>query len=251
MARRWALVLIGLAAAVWPLGCGSSLTGGSIPPGRSRAAGIVVRGDNAGVRVSSAVLRFQADSRGGRRADALDERPNDGDPPDPPDFGGGDGGGTGGGTGGGSEGSGTIRVSTNADGSFSVEALPARQVELQVSPPTATGLEPIRYDLDFTGGATYWVVSAPLPRNVSLAGLSGVEVAPSEIRLAVGESVQIQVRLLGGSPPAVVPSYLVRGDMGVVNERGRFTAVRTGSGTLRVIVGPFETTLPVGVAAAR
>jgi hypothetical protein len=39
-------------------GCAAGLTGGSIPPGESRAGGVVVRGDNATVPLSGAILHF-------------------------------------------------------------------------------------------------------------------------------------------------------------------------------------------------
>lgn len=244
-ALRWAWLLGALWLAVSPLGCGSSLTGGSIPPGRSRASGIVVRGDNAGVRLPGSVLRFSpaADSR--RRAS--DSEDTGSEPPEPPDFDDDD---DGGGSSGGNP-PGTVLTATDANGEFNVDGLPSDGAELRVTPPSGSGLQPITYDLDFSDGATYWMICAPLPTGANLSGLSGIEVSPNELRLAVGQSVQLVVQLQGGDPPALVPSYLVRGDMGVVNEQGRFTAVRTGRGTVRVVLGPYEATIPVAVAAAR
>lgn len=229
-------------------GCSSSLTGGSIPPGGlARAAGIVIRGDNASQIVAGATIRFQPITSTSRQ---IGVGGGDGelDPPSPPDLGGG-------GNGGGiitpppSEVPGTVLTTSSILGEFSATNLPTGPVRAIITPPADTGLATIAYNLQITAGDVYYLVAAPPRAGISTVGLTGIEVTPESIALTQGRNVQLQVRLQGGAPPQLVPSYLVKGEMGVVNRVGQFTAVQPGSGFIRVVVGPYEKVIPVTVTA--
>jgi hypothetical protein len=135
-------------------------------------------------------------------------------------------------------------------GAFAAPELPQGPTQLVVTPPLGSGLSVARYDLEVLEGDVYWIVSAPLPANLFTQGWTGIEVTPSSLSLRVGEAADVRVRLLGGAPPAIVPSYLVRGTMGVINARGRFSALRAGRGSLRVVAGPYSKILPIQVQAA-
>lgn len=249
MRRTRTALAVALAALLALLpACSSSLTGGSIPPGSgiARASGIVIRGDSASTIVPGATIRFQpiTSSRqigiGGG---------NDLDPPDPPDLGGDTGGDGGVVTPPVGEVPGTVLTTSNILGEFSATNLPTGPVRVIVTPPADTGLATKAYTLQIAAGDVYYLVAAPTRAGLSTAGLTGIEVSPISIALVQGRNQQIQVRLEGGAPPVIVPSYLVKGDMGIVNTVGQFTAVQPGSGFVRVVVGPFEQTIPVTVTA--
>jgi len=219
--------------------CSSSLTGGSIPPGSTlaRASGIVIRGDNAAEIVSGASIRFQPVTAGSRQIGIGGGGTLE--PPSPPDLGGGGGGGvitppvT--------EVPGTVLATSNVLGEFNATGLPNGPVRVIVTPPADTGLATIVYNLQISAGDVYYLVSAPPRAGLSTAGLTGIDVSPDAIALVQGRNVQIEVRLQGGAPPAMVPNYLVKGEMGIVNRVGQFTAVQPGNGFIRVVVGPFVT----------
>ncbi len=234
-----------LALALWLPGCGTGLTGGSIPPGEivPRARGIVIRADSSDTRVTGAVIRFQPDSA------ARATTGNGSTPPPPPDFGTG-------GTGGGavvpvtsSEVPGTVKTVTNINGEFDVSDVPTGRVRVIISPPADSGLAVLSYLIDVAGDDLWSMVAAVPPAGLSTTGLTGIEVTPETLDLVAGASAQIEVRLLGGAPPSIVPTYLLRGDIGVVNNKGRFSATQPGQGSLRVLVGPYEKQLSVIVRA--
>ena len=227
--------------------CGTGLTGGSIPPGTvARASGIIIRGDNASQIVPNAQIRFQPITSG-RQID-VDTGGGTLDPPSPPDLG--DGGGGGGPTTPPvSEVPGTVLTSSNIKGEFSATQLPFGPVRVIVTPPAETGLATTVYTMQIAAGDVYYLIAAPTKAGLSTVGLTGIAIRPDTISLQQGQNVQIQVTLQGGAPPTIVPSYLVKGDMGVVNIAGKFTAVRPGSGSIRVVVGPYEDTIPVAVVS--
>ncbi|MCC7493817.1 MAG: hypothetical protein IT204_15790 [Fimbriimonadaceae bacterium] len=245
---RW-LLIVAVSGPVWLPGCGAGLTGGSIPPGPTRAVGLIVRGDNANVTLPGTTVRFQPVSA----SRLTDDQTN---PPDPPDWDDGGGGGSGGGGSGGGgtnvggEVPGTVKVTSSASGEFSATSFPTGAVRVVISPLAATGLTTSIYTLNVGEADEYYIVSAPLPGGLSYNGLSDVTVAPEQINLRVGQAVQIQVALAGGAPPAIVPSYILRGGVGVITAHGRFTAVRAGRGQLRVILGPYERTIAVTISDA-
>ncbi|NUQ02227.1 MAG: hypothetical protein HUU35_20455 [Armatimonadetes bacterium] len=245
-ATRWLAVGLLSLAAFFP-GCGSGLTGGSIPPGGTRAEGIVVRGDAPGVVLPGAVIRFQPISSSRAASNGGTNPPP---PPTFPDNGGGNGGG-------GTtplpvpEVPGTVKVTTTEQGTFAATSLPNGPLRVIVSPPADSGLLTISYELDPGEGADYYIVAAPLPAGFSTAGFTGLEVGPTNLDLRVGEAAQLEVRLVGAAPPAIVPSYLLKGGMGLINVHGRFTAVRPGRGVLRVLAGPYYADINVVVREAR
>ncbi|MBI2302339.1 MAG: hypothetical protein HYU66_25830 [Armatimonadetes bacterium] len=222
-------------------GCGGNLTGGSIPPGRAFVAGLVVRGDSALVPLSGAKVQL-IPTPAGRQGTNLG---GGGSPPPPPDWGGGGNNNGGGVDVSGQEAPGTVTAFTTPTGQFSATALLTGPTRMVVTPPTASGLSRTEYLLDIPAGDGYWVMAAPLPTGVSFAGTSSMEATPTDIDLRVGQAVQLQVRLIGGAPPSVVPSYLLRSDVGVVNAQGMFTAVRAGRGQLKIVVGPYQQIIPV------
>lgn len=237
-----ALVVAALAAGCFIAGCGSGLTGGSIPPGSStRASGLVVRGDSSGTALAGAVIRFQPITSG-----RLTIGTGDNNPPPPPDFGGN--------TGGGpvielpiAEVPGTVKVTTGEAGQFHVENLPAGPVRVIVSPPETSGLSTFIYEMDVDAAWPYYFVLAPLPNGFSSIGLTGIDVIPATVELVVGEAKQLQVQMIGGAPPPVVPSYILRGDLALISPQARITGVRVGTGSLRVVVGPYQKSVPVSV----
>lgn len=242
-AARALFCLVATTLCALAIGCSGGLTGGSIPPGRSKASGIVVRGDDSTVRLPGARIQIAPDTRARQLPNDDTETPTD--PPTPPDFNGGgpviqpDG-----------RPSGSVTVNADRFGEFNVEGLPTGAATLTITPPADSGLDRIVYDLDFSGGATYWIISAPPPRSVSYAGMTGLSVSPARLDLTVGDNLQLVTSPLGGDPPRVAPSFLVRGGMGIVSERGVFSAVRAGRGSVRVVLGPFEQTISVTVEAA-
>ena len=248
--RRAAVGLLAavLAAALpWLSGCGSGLTGGSIPPGGnvSRARGIVVRGDAADQVLAGATLRFipATSSRDYVVYTGGDTSGGGSNPPSPPDWGGG--------TNVGGEVPGTVKVTTNNSGSFDQSNLPTGVVTLTVTPPVGSGLATSSYSLQISAGDQYYLLLALPPTGMNTNGLTGIELSPNPISLRVGEATQVNVQLLGGAPPAVVPSYLVKGDVGIVNQQGRFTATTTGTGLLRVQVAGYQKTVSITVRPAQ
>ena len=227
-------------------GCAAGLTGGSIPPGeRGTATGIVVRGDDATTILAGATIQFEP---------AASSRVND------------TGGGSGSsGSGSGSSGSsssgssssgsgsstGTVPglVSTTSDeyGKFSLTDIAVGLNTVTVTPPSSSGLAATSYSLQITAGGTYYCYLAPLPSTFSTVGFTGINVSPTAIATVVGKSVPIQVQLLGGAPPTVVPSYLVSGNIGVMDRSGDFVATTAGDGSLQVIVGPYTASMTVAV----
>lgn len=243
------MALIFWAGSVLP-GCGAGLTGGSIPPGQTRVAGIVVRGDDPSQVLSGAQLRFVplTSTRQGTNLGGNDT------PPAPPDFGNqGNSGGTGSGTviPVDNEVAGTLYTSTYGNGSFEVLGVKAGLNQVVVTPPSNVGLQSAAYTIDVPNGGQVWMLCAPLPSTVNLTGLTGFTVQPERINATVGGSVQLVVHRLGGSPPAIAPSYLLTGGIGVVNPQGKFAATNAGSGVLTVVLGPYATNLPVSVAAVQ
>lgn len=240
------LVTVVLAAVTGLLsGCSAGLTGGSIPPGSdpARARGMVVRGDQADRLVLGATLRF-IPVTSSRQSSVINGGGDTGGgmPPAPPDW-----------TGGTTtvpvtEYAGTIKTITNDRGEFDQSSLPTGKVTLIVSPPGDTGLSAMAYSLQINAGDHYYMLLALPPSGVNTAGLTGISLTPNPINLMVGQATQVQVQLVGGAPPAVAPSYLVKGNVGVVNTQGRFTATQAGTGLLRVQLLNYTDTVPVTVS---
>ncbi len=238
------LVTVVLAAVTGLLsGCSAGLTGGSIPPGSdpARARGLVVRGDQTDRLVLGATLRF-IPVAGSRQSSLINGGDTSGStPPPPPDWSGGTT------TVPVTEAPGTVKTITNDRGEFDQSSLPTGRVTLIVSPPGDTGLSSMAYSLQISAGDNYYMLLALPPSGINTAGLTGISLSPNPINLMVGQATQVQVQMIGGAPPAVAPSYLVKGSVGVVNTQGRFTATQAGTGLLRVQLLGFTDTVPVTV----
>lgn len=244
----WALALgLTIGGTLFFFGCGSNLTGGSIPPGRSRVHGLVVRGDVAGVPLPGATVRFEpittSRQQGGTNLDPGNS------PPPPPDFGnnGGSGSGGGGGTVTPVDGvvEGRVETTAGAGGAFDINTVRPGPQRVTVIPPAGSGLTTIVYQIDVPADAGFWIVAAPPVPNITTGGFTGIQVEPNPVVVKVGQAITVDVRLLGGAPPVIVPSFLIRGDAAIINDRARLTGLQAGRATMQVVVGPYSQTVPI------
>lgn len=233
--------MIGLAA------CGDNFTGGSIPTGGTgRIAGMVVRGDNTRFALAGSRVRIEPQAVSRAVIEEPNKTPTD-DPPDPPPFPPPSGGGNGGQPPPVVPPAGTVEVGVNLTGQFSVEGVRAGPVEVTILPPGNSGLAPMTLEVTLRRDEDLWIMAAPMPANLNLAGLSGIAVEPERLNLRVGAAEQLVVRRFGGAPPMVAPSYVVSGGVGVVNAEGRFAAIQPSQGVIHVLLGPYEEQVPVTV----
>lgn len=228
--------------------CSSGLTGGSIPPGgviRTAALrGRVVVGDDASIPIGGALVRVVPVPSGSSRATSVPhpdpndppptEPPGPKDPPwevptgnlDPP---------------------GTVRVMTAANGTFQIPRLTAGACLIEVYPEANSDYGMLSYLVTAAPGEELYARLAPLPRKVTLAGMSGIQVEPATMTLSQGAVRPLTIRLLGGAPTPVVPTLISTSSCVTISNKGEIVGLRPGSGQVLVRVGEFAAVVNVRV----
>ncbi|MCS7264116.1 MAG: hypothetical protein NZ805_04715 [Armatimonadetes bacterium] len=183
-------------------GCGSDLTGGSIPPGnpgqqnQTRLVVTVVDENDPSVPLADAEIEITLDD--GRK----------------------------------------ILGKTDVSGRFVVDLPSNRQCTIKVRPPKEFfALYQELVDNFITDAGEIWLL-IPVSRKDTIAhDLFELQILPKEAELKVRESIQFQVQLRPLPQRPIRPVWSVHGGIGIVTPDGLFIATRPGQGIVRVRIG--------------
>lgn len=200
----------GIGAALLP-GCGGAtgITGGSVPLGRSRLQGQIVRADNilAGIAEVPYTLTLGASFVNGK---------------------------------------------STYEGGFDFNNVAGGSYVFAIRPDRGTDLTPNGWVWRFTvpEGEASTLIAAVWPKWFDPLKVTNMELAPSSIRLKVGQSVRFVTNVYNENSVIVpiYPSMLLTGDIGTLEPEGTFRAAKPGNGTVTVWLPNNERTAAIEVA---
>ena len=139
---------------------------------------------------------------------------------------------------------------TDASGSYTFPLVPLGPIPMVVTPPDGSTLASQTLQVTVGEDSTKAVLAALAPAD-QYAAATGLELQPSSINLAVGQTVNLTTSVLGPVVSGTHPSLVVNGGVGEVFPDGHFQATHAGAGTLVAAYGSLTTSIPVTVTASR
>jgi hypothetical protein len=141
-----------------------------------------------------------------------------------------------------------VSTTTHDRGYYELTGVPAGTTKVFVTLPEDSNYQGVEIELTVTAGAEITLNITVVPKEVRP---DVVEVTPGEVTVEVGQTQDFQaiVKDQAGHVLSVEPTWSVTGNIGTIDERGRFTATSSGEGTVVATAGDQSGTATVHVEA--
>ncbi|MBD3176500.1 MAG: hypothetical protein GF320_15075 [Armatimonadia bacterium] len=145
-----------------------------------------------------------------------------------------------------------IEATTNAEGAYVLEKVPAGQHTLEVQPPSGSELVMTRADLQVIA-QTAMELQVTLITETQQSALAGIGINPVEVRLATESTAEMSTAAVtaSGEDLALMPTWTLLGRVVTIEPDGTVVSTTdTGSATILATLGTRRQQLPVVVTEA-